>query len=457
MSESPQKKQEMSAAELPILVFGDLEGRFEPVIESWKKLALVRDEFPMIGTNRVRTHKFVYIGDVIDKGPENLKIMDMLERSLCNSRQGDPVDVFVVGNRDVNKLRLWFELYNYGNCKADCLDMTTDSDVTFRVPGWKDEWERYVAAEKARNPEFEYSHGKKTALEDMVFKARFLFEKTMGCPQTFDLIVSEVRKLQDDPDCSLVYCLETYLSYFTPRKGSFFNSLLRGRIIYRQGSSLFVHGGISASNYLMVPPSTKGGEWHKSKDFDTWLKELQNWYLGCLLSYAEGELEGVIPLLEYQEPPVVNGKWNGKLGNPTSVIHTRVFTDDLKVEFPDPAVMQDLKKNGIKRIVHGHSPVGDVALYRYDPVSEIAIVSTDTSASGGLPSYIELSEDSVQIDGFYRDNIFHCDSRDHRAGKYTPQKGYFFGESQVGDLKGEHLYIDFEAHPAGFVVPKYSI
>ena len=79
-----------------------------------------------------------------------------------------------------------------------------------------------MAAEKARNPESEYSHGKKTALEDMVFKARFLFEKTMGCPQTFDLIVSEVRKLQDDPECSLVYCLETYLSYFTPRTSASF-------------------------------------------------------------------------------------------------------------------------------------------------------------------------------------------------------------------------------------------
>ena len=91
--ESPEKE---------ISVLGDLEGnitRFNDFID--KSEALYRNPD---GSLQIRDgHHFVFLGDVMDRGPGSLRIMN----DLISLKEQSPDNVTIIlGNRDINKLRI---------------------------------------------------------------------------------------------------------------------------------------------------------------------------------------------------------------------------------------------------------------------------------------------------------------------------------------------------------------
>ena len=102
---------------------------------------------------------FVYGGDVIDKGPGDVRLC----RRLAALKRNNPGRVFLlVGNRDLNKLRLPSEL-----------------DSRPRVPHWDPTVKPYDCTPDTR-----------------ANRLRWLLMHTLGCPDTFEFIVASTRRGQ---------------------------------------------------------------------------------------------------------------------------------------------------------------------------------------------------------------------------------------------------------------------
>ena len=80
-----------------------------------------------------------------------------------------------MGNRDINKLRLIFEMKK--------LDRRSIED--FRIPSWHDDFKNYMSQQ-----DIEYKHGKDTTetavATDKMLLFKFLLEKTMGAGRAFE-------------------------------------------------------------------------------------------------------------------------------------------------------------------------------------------------------------------------------------------------------------------------------
>lgn len=469
--ESPTKRLQLAEPlpeQKPAWVYGDIEGKLDSLRNSHKTLEAAAAELglevPDLEKSTLGSHVNVFIGDVLDKGEWNIDMMELLDAQLEDNKQRKlhrNHNIFIVGNRDINKMRLWFELLEHGTEDTDCLNMTLENSKTFRVPGWRQDWEKYLAQRKAADPNFHYSNGSENRFKDMVIKADFLFEKTLGCPGMLAKITAELNRGRDPANqLSTSDALFRYLEYFNPKRGLFIETLKLGRIIRVRDGTLYVHGGITGDNYIWIPPSEVGKAWRKASSFTEWILELQTWYEIGISNYQRGYLEKVIPLFEYQEPPVdENGNWLVRDANLRSVVHARFYTPDFQVACPPQWVIEDLRANGIKRIVHGHSPVGDIALYHRFPALDFEIVSTDTSASSCCPSLCEISPDRVRILGEVKIGsdapiLVKADSEIPGMGEDIPGQGILAG---ISVKSGQKVFVNYTKHPAGFLVPQYTL
>ena len=137
---------------------------------------------------RPDTH-FVYGGDTVDKGPGDIRLV----RALVSLKKRYPDRVhLLVGNRDLNKLRLLSELSES--------DMKRDLDC---IP--KPFWERDAKSLKEYLLEVQLNtngaagdSGTAKSLDECNNRAerlRYMLKHTMGCPETFEFRREEIQIL----------------------------------------------------------------------------------------------------------------------------------------------------------------------------------------------------------------------------------------------------------------------
>jgi hypothetical protein len=133
--------------------------------------------------------QFVYGGDTVDKGPGDIRLV----RALVSLKKRYPDRVhLLVGNRDLNKLRLLSELSES--------DMKRDLDCISK-PFWDPNaksLKEYLLEVQLKSKGATDKDGSAESLDQCNSKAerlRYMLVHTMGCPETFEFRREEIQIL----------------------------------------------------------------------------------------------------------------------------------------------------------------------------------------------------------------------------------------------------------------------
>jgi hypothetical protein len=327
---------------MPIAYLTDVEGQ-------WEKVASFCDGHPLV---RLRGDEleladgatFVFGGDAIDRGPHARRIVDWL--TSAKERYADRV-VLLAGNRDLNKMRLRRELGGFPHPRAP-------DDVK----------------------------------HDPIALLKWTFEKTMGAPAAFEHRRAELGAATDEQ------VVESYLADVAP-DGALTRYLTLCTLAWRSERTLFVHGGVGEDSLCTVPSPDGTRE---TADVDAWIAELDVWYRDQLDAYVSDVVEhGVAawrPIIEYQQPAP------GKRGNPRSVVYSCLSDAHNDPFLPAPNVIERMRRDGISRLVVGHTPTGDVPAVLRDPARRFELVMADNNYSRvSTASRVTVHPDHVEIAG----------------------------------------------------------
>jgi hypothetical protein len=326
----------------------DLEGR-------WDKLTSFAADNPHVwleGTSLRLADgvTFVFGGDAIDRGPHGRRIVACL---LAARRDYGERVVLLAGNRDVNKLRLVREL---------------------------------TGAPPPGAP----TTGTRGAL------LRWIFENTMGAPDAFAHRAAELAAGGQPSDDDAV--VQSYLDDLAPG-GALRAYLGACRLGFRAGATLFLHGGVTAENFGVVPGAPA------APDVDAWVAALDRFYGDELAAFAGGHAPTA--LIAYQAPHP------GTHLNQHSVIYARPTDELANPHLPEAAVIARLAASGIGRVVVGHTPSGDCPAVVRDGVFEL-VLADNSYGRIELGSQLAFTDDELHVRA-----TTELDGGAHEAVRYT--------------------------------------
>ncbi len=288
---------------------------------------------------------FVFCGDCPDRFGHDRAVLRELLRL---KREAPDRVILIAGNRDVNKLRLPLEL---------------SPAALARAP-------RQAA------PDYRAWRTERNLPDRAMTRLQWIVGQTMAAPQGFALRRAELgeewgtgaRAVSD------VAVYDSYLADAMP--GGLFHQYLRAaRVMVRRGATLFVHGGIPQAALARVP-----GDPQRARTVDAWVDKVNTWYVNALDQWEEGlpkwDATCARPgedLLCYAE------KWQAKSTNPFSVMYGRTCDEEGKVTLPSPAVIDWLRRQGIRRLVVGHTPSGQVPVVLRTDDGQFEQLVLDTS------------------------------------------------------------------------------
>lgn len=312
-----------SAWSAKTVILGDVEGQL-PRLMSFLETSGAFD----VSTINIKLkpgYNFVFIGDATDRGPSSIQILTILQ----NLKEKYPSRVvLILGNRDINKLRLPNEL-----SRAN-LGPPNEEAATQSLNDW---------LEEKQIPEVLWA--------DPVTRIRWIFEKTMGAGGAFEFRREELNKLKGKP-ISDQEVLESFLSDFDPDTGLFSRYLSSAQLAYRDvaNRALFVHGGLTMESFGYVP-----GSLDHFSNVQEWIDHLNRW---AQLQIIDGiqNASGSIDLVRYQQPEP------GTKANQASVVYGRNFDTSANPELPPEELQNRLINQGIDTVVVGHTPVGQIPL-----------------------------------------------------------------------------------------------
>jgi hypothetical protein len=309
----------------------DVEGR-------WDKLVSFADANPdvsLTGTSLQLADGvgFVFGGDAIDRGPHSRRIVATL--LAARRSYGDRV-ILLAGNRDINKLRLAREL----------------------------------TGEPPHGAPSDGSRG------DLL---RWIFAHTMGASKAFAYRAAELAADGQPADDDAV--VHSFLDDLGPG-GPLRAYLGECRLGFRAGATLFLHGGVTADNFGVVPgaPATA--------TVDDWLAALNRFYRDELAAFAAGREP--TELIDYQAPVP------GTHLNQASVVYARPTDEQASPQLPEPAVIERLAASGIGRVVVGHTPSGDCPAVLRDGGFELVLADNSYSRIE-LGSQVALEGDDIAV------------------------------------------------------------
>jgi hypothetical protein len=333
-----------SKAEHPVAYLTDVEG-------IWEKLASFCRDNPHVALEAgdrlvVRPGAtFIFGGDAIDRGPDGRRVV----RTLLEAWRRQPSQVVLLaGNRDINKLRLMRELNGHP---------------------------------PARTPAEVRSEPRPVLL-------RWIFQNTMGAREAFACRQEELARggsAVSDEDV-----VDSFLMDLGPG-GELRDYLTACRLVHRIGNTLFVHGGVHEHSLGFVP--TRG----RVEGVDAWAAALNHWYAEQLQYFIEQRFtpDGTPawePVIAYQAPTP------GKRINTASVVYGRMADEHNHPTLPSRGLVQALTREGIHRLVVGHTPSGDCpSVVRGEEFELILADNSYGRVEGG--SQVFLREDSVYVEG----------------------------------------------------------
>lgn len=284
---------------MTVAVVSDLEGR-------WDRLASSCDDHPAVSLDGddlalAPGARFVYGGDVFDRGPAGRRLARALIRA--KDRYGDRVTL-LAGNRDINKIRLARELGAHP------------------PPG----------APAGPLPD----------------RLRWIYRHTMGAADAFDHRAAELAAdgAPHDDDAvvrSVLADLEA--------GGVVAEYLARAQLAARWADVLFVHGGVPDGALGHTPAGPVDG-------VGRWIDALNAWFTAQYRCFRDdplgGERPSWWPLVAYQMPALPSRT------HPHSVVYGRNTGTGNNPALPSRAVRDALRREGVHRLVVGHTPNGDL-------------------------------------------------------------------------------------------------
>ncbi|MES2962427.1 MAG: hypothetical protein V4760_00960, partial [Bdellovibrionota bacterium] len=295
-------------------VLGDVEGQWA----RWEQFAKTSPVFTSTakGFELNPGSGFVFQGDAIDRGDHGRAIL----QTFLDLKTKHPADVaLILGNRDINKLRLLVELEPTSLAAAD------------------PSYEKWLSENSLPS----------SLRTDAITKLKFILAKRMGAGQAFEFRRTELQRSGHASSDQAV--LDSMLNdlKFDGLQGRYLRSAQIAHIDEKTGT-LFVHGAITETNFGLVP-----GRAGRITDVRKWVEALNSW---ARAEIEAATREGLVPrsraseLINFQRPAANSDQ------NPLSVVSAR-YTDEMGLpKVPSEKFLTSLEKQGIRRVSVGHSP-----------------------------------------------------------------------------------------------------
>ncbi len=138
--------------------------------------------------------------------------------------------------------------------------------------------------------------------------------------------------------------------------------LKRAKLIFRKDETLFAHGAVLEESLGVVP-----GVAHRIDDLGEWIEALNQYYDDQIAAFCADPLGvGHLGIIGYQAPRP------GTREHQASVVYGRPTHPSGQARLPSPATQRLLKDQGIRRLVLGHTPMGDCpSVLRQDGFEQI--------------------------------------------------------------------------------------
>uniref|UniRef100_A0A7S1VZG9 Calcineurin-like phosphoesterase domain-containing protein n=1 Tax=Ditylum brightwellii TaxID=49249 RepID=A0A7S1VZG9_9STRA len=428
---------------------------------------------------------FVYGGDAVDKGPGDIRLV----RALVDLKRRYPQRVFLlVGNRDLNKLRLTAEL-SQEDMNREVKDIP-QPHWDPKAPSLKEYLENIVQQKQqkdkdntATTPSFSSSVD---ALNTRVHRLNYMLQHTLGCPNTFEYRRQELAILRNKGKKEITddEVVDNFLSEIGER-GSLFQYLQCANVAVVIGNTLFCHGAVDQNTMKFVPhlqntkfenPMSKPPPAKLADTVEEWVASLNDFLREGLQDYVkrphwngERTSRGGESLMALQNRSAMWGRsivsnCYGDGGCITTIHATKLRNDPKRLEMErinplvfekvssdpkDPIVSKWLSNCGIQRVIVGHKPTGDCPAVLSSSYSGVEIVSGDTSFSDvSAPDKRGLAVGIVEVVGFSSvDNQLHLrgtlsNGNSYNSKFYRLHSGNKVDESTGDPFLGRHIQPD---------------
>lgn len=289
----------------PVAYLTDVEGHWEKLADFARENPLVQLAGDTLSLSDGAV--FVFGGDAIDRGSASRRVVRAL--LAAKRRYGGRV-VLLGGNRDINKLRLTRELGGFPPPRA---------------------------------PRVVVEAGPTALL-------RWLFDHTMGARSAFAMRRIELEAGGTESSDEAVTA--SFLADLGP-DGDLTAYVSECQLAYRHAETLFLHGAVTEESFGVVP-----GVSRRLSTVDDWVGGLNAFFRAQMQAYGEGRIEpdgtpGWEALVAYQAPVP------GTRMNQASVVYGRLSDAHLNPQLPPRRLVETLRRDGVERVVVGHTPSGD--------------------------------------------------------------------------------------------------
>eukprot|EP00434_Breviolum_minutum_P000218 symbB.v1.2.000181.t1/scaffold9.1/size550961/37 len=307
---------------------------------------------------------FVFGGDAVDHHAGDLQILDDL---LSLKRRYKERVHFIIGNRDVNKLRLPFELSERFRKDWPLKEHPGVYWLTDKRP-------RDCLTEEVLNENSAVDH------------LKWILKETLGAGKAFECRREELQRfggIEVDDDV----VLKSFVQEASPG-GRIFEYLTLAKLAVQLGDVLFVHAGLPRSGVNWTPG------WLPPKGeilpVSEWIIALDDFKTRELAKVVEMEVSKVsVPkasfsmeggydhpqpgaaLMQYMMRDMQDGSMQ------PSILYNGFLGDDYQPLNLDLATQEWLTAGGVRRVCAGHLPHGDAPLVlRYE---EVVVITADIS------------------------------------------------------------------------------
>jgi hypothetical protein len=304
---------------------------------------------------------FVYVGDVMDRGPNSRKILEM----LVDLKERQPHQVtLIAGNRDINKIRLTLEL---------------NDEALFRK-----------RSERSKFPYFIGNSGAATynsQADTKINRLKWMLSETLGAKHAFELR----RKELSSANAALVNDEEVYKSMLSDVEagGPMEKYLERAELSKIIDGNMFIHGAFNDEAYYALEKEFAQGSLRKN------LEELNKKYKAAVDDYKKGKSTALTDwLIAYQEPNKITPGRNN-----VSLVYSYYFVGDEQPEMPTLETQDKIKSEGIHRILGGHSPQGSEGTLMKSNILEI-VVMDNSYASHDRANLVRVQAQNMNMKGY---------------------------------------------------------
>lgn len=298
--------------------------------------------------------KFIYGGDVTDRGTGSLRVL----RYLVEFKENFPLRVeLILGNRDINKMRFTTELSDLA------LQQDSSYSTTNKVVYWGDEKKRIL-------PPNNFPFGDPNNL--LVNRVKWILSGSMGAPFDFEFRRQELEIMRGGITIEDDVVAQSYKEQVSPT-GDMTRYLQLGKLAVISHNTLFTHGGILGPNgrSLGLIPNQQDMDFTKS-DLQDWVNglnefkdmELKKWVVESKKIYSKPAAGNMDEDQDFQLPAADDRagisliQYAPTKGTP-SVVTSRQLDDGgmpIPLHFKD---VETLLSFAVKNIVCGHTPHGN--------------------------------------------------------------------------------------------------